>query len=70
MKLKIEDLKLFMGDQSNNKFHKEFSKFKSIKEKGKNAATPKQTNAEKFAEKVRAELENEGPSGLMNKESE
>ena len=59
-----------MGDQSNNKFHMDFAKFKASKEKGKAEATPKQTNAEKFAEEIKAELESEGPSGLMTKEIE
>ena len=70
MKLKIKNLKLFMGDQSNNKFHMDFAKFKSSKEKGKASATPKQTDAEKFAEEIKAELESNEPSGLMNKETE
>ena len=70
MKSKIKELKLFMGDQSNNKFHMDFAKFKASKEKGKAEATPKQTNAEKFAEEIKAELKNKSPSGLMNKETD
>ena len=70
MKLKIKNLKLFMGDQSNNKFHMDFANFKSLKKKGQDAATPGQTDAEKFAAEIKAELENKEPSGLMKKETE
>ena len=70
MKLKIKDLKLFMGDQSNNKFHMDFANFKSLKKKGQDAATPGQTDAEKFAAEIKAELESKEPSGLMKKETE
>ena len=67
MKLKIKNLKLFMGDQSNNKFHKEFAEFKSLKNKATASATP-ENKAEQFAEEIKAELEAQEPSGLMTQE--
>ena len=67
MKLKIKNLKLFMGDQSNNKFHKEFAEFKSLKDKATASATP-ENKAEQFAEEIKAELEAQEPSGLMTQE--
>ena len=41
-----------------------------IKKKGQDAATPGQTDAEKFAAEIKAELESKEPSGLMKKETE
>ncbi len=35
VKAEIKNIKLFLKDQSNNKFHKEFAKFKVQKNKGK-----------------------------------
>ena len=68
MKAEIPNIKLFLRDQSNTKFHKQFAKFKSMKENG--ASIDKAENkAEKFAEEVKKELE-EMPGGLMAKETE
>ena len=64
----LTNIKLFLRDQSNTKFHKQFAKFKSMKENG--AGIDKAENkAEKFAEEVKKELE-EMPGGLMAKETE
>ena len=68
MKAEIPNIKLFLKDQSNAKFHKQFAKFKSVKQNG--ASIDKAENkAEKFAEEVKKELE-EMPGGLMAKETE
>ena len=68
-KYKIKNMKLFMNDQGNNKFRREFGKFKMMKEKGK-MDTGDTSKAEKFAEEVKQELESQKPSGLMTKETE
>ena len=69
MAIKIKNMKLFMNDQGNNKFRREFGKFKMMKEKGKMDAGDT-SKAEKFAEEVKQELESQKPSGLMTKETE
>ena len=69
VKAEIKNIKLFLKDQSNNKFHKEFAKFKVQKNKGKEEST-EENKAEKFVEEVKAELEAQEPSGLMTKETE
>jgi len=69
MAVKIKNMKLFMNDQGNNKFRREFGKFKMMKEKGKMDAGDT-SKAEKFAEEVKQELESQKPSGLMTKETE
>ena len=67
MAVKIKNIKIFMGDQSNNKFRNNFSKFKALKEKTKREAGDL-PEAKKFAEEIEEELES--PSGLMAKETE
>ena len=69
VKAEIKNIKLFMKDQSNNKFHKEFAKFKVQKNKAKTEST-EENKAEKFAKEVKEELKAQEPSGLMTKETE
>jgi len=64
MKAEIPKMKLSIGDTSNNKFHREFSKFKNEK----NATVSDDKRQEKFVEKITKEFSDE-PSGLMNKEN-
>ena len=65
VKAEIPKMKLSLKDTSNNKFHKEFAKFKNKKISEKT----KENRQEKFVEKITEEFSNE-PSGLMNKETE
>tara|TARA_R100000458_G_C8162417_1_gene165952 strand:+ start:124 stop:633 length:510 start_codon:yes stop_codon:yes gene_type:complete len=67
VKANVKDIKLFMKDQSNSKFHKRFAKFKMTKDKGKINSTI-ENKAEKFAEEIKQELEEKEKSGLMSKE--
>ena len=69
VKAEIPNIKMFIGDQSNNKFHKEFVKFKIQKNKNKEKST-EENKAKQFAEEVKAELKAKEPSGLMKKETE
>ena len=69
MAVKIKNMKLFMNDQGNNKFRREFGKFKMMKEKGKMDASDT-SKAEQFAEEIKQELESQESSGLMTKEIE
>ena len=69
VKAEIKNIKLFLKDQSNNKFHKEFAKFKVQKNKGKEEST-EENKVEQFAEEVKEELKAQEPSGLMTKETE
>ena len=72
MKSKIKDMKLFTTDKSNSKFRNRFSKFKSLKSKAQQTDNEesKLSEAEKFAEEVKSELESQKTSGLMAKETE
>ena len=67
IKAGIKNIKVFTNDQSNNKFHNSFAKFKSLKEKAK-MDTIDMPKAKEFAEDIKEELES--PSGLMAKETE
>jgi hypothetical protein len=67
IKAGIKNIKVFTNDQSNNKFHNSFAKFKSSKEKAKMDVTD-MPKAKEFAEDIKEELES--PSGLMAKETE
>lgn len=52
IKAEVPNMKLFLKDQSNTKFHKRFAKFKSFKEKSKNGAQV-ENKAEQFANEVK-----------------
>tara|TARA_Y100000310_G_scaffold268150_1_gene280604 strand:+ start:60 stop:575 length:516 start_codon:yes stop_codon:yes gene_type:complete len=67
MAVKIKNMKIFMGDQSNTQFRRNFGRFKMFKEKGKKDAG-NVPEAKEFAEEIKEELES--PSGLMAKETE
>ena len=69
VKSEIPNMKVFMGDQSNNKFRKSFAKFKVEKEDAEQSSTV-ENKAEKFAEEIKAELQSKESSGLMKKETE
>ena len=69
VKSEIPNMKVFMGDQSNNKFRKSFAKFKVEKEDAEQSSTVK-NKAEQFAEEIKSELKTKEPSGLMKKETE
>ena len=69
IKAEVPNMKLFLKDQSNTKFHKRFAKFKSFKEKSKNGAQV-ENKAEQFANEVKKELEAKEQSGLMMKETD
>ena len=69
MAAKIPNMKMFLKDQSNSKFYNEFSEFKLNRDKAK-ASEATENKAEKFAEKIKAELEENESSGLMKKETE
>ena len=69
IKAEVPNMKLFLKDQSNTKFHKRFAKFKSFKEKSKNGAQV-ENKAEQFANEVKKELETKEQSGLMMKETD
>ena len=66
---KIPDIKMFLKDQSNSKFYQEFAKFKLDRKEAEETETS-DDKAKKFAEEVKAELEEQEPSGLMTKETE
>jgi hypothetical protein len=68
VKAEVPNMKMFLKDQSNNKFRSKFAKFKVEKEFQKEIATDK-NKAKEFVEKMKEELKEE-PEGLMAKESE
>ena len=67
VKAEIPKMKIFLKDQSNNNFHKEFAKFKV---QNKTTSSVGQEKKEKFLEEIRDELESKKPSGIMTKETE
>ena len=67
VKAEIPKMKIFLKDQSNNNFHKEFAKFKV---QNKTTSSVGQEKKEKFLEEIRDELESKKPSGIMIKETE
>ena len=69
VKAEIPNVKMFLGDQSNTKFRKEFAKFKIEKEEA-DKSSKVENKAKQFAEEVKAELKAKEPSGLMKKETE
>lgn len=68
VKAEVPNMKMFLKDQSNTKFHSEFAKFKRIKNEG-SAMVLDENKTKQFVEEVKQELEEE-PSGLMAKETE
>ena len=64
IRAEIPKIKMFMGDQSNNQFHRAFAKFNIKKQKAKEAST---SEAKEFAEEIKEEITS---SGLMAKEIE
>ena len=68
IRAEIPKMKLFLGDQSYNKFHRAFAKFKIQKQKAKNSATD--DKAKEFAKDIKEEIMEKQPSGLMAKEIE
>ena len=69
VKAEIPNIKMFIGDQGNNKFRKEFAKFK-VEKKEADKSSEVENKAKQFAEEVKAELKAKEPSGLMKKETE
>ena len=66
MKAEIPNIKLFLRDQSNTKFHKQFAEFKNIKSKGQ-PKEPTKDRLKSFVEDIKEELK-EKETGLMAKE--
>ena len=64
MRAEIPKMKMFLGDQSNNQFHRAFAKFNIKKQKAKEASTEE---AGEFAEEIKEEITS---SGLMARETE
>ncbi len=65
MRVKVPNIKMFIKDQSNNKFHKRFAKFKQMKDSSK-PEKPTKDRLKQFVEEVGEELK-EQPSGIMAK---
>ena len=65
VKANISKMKMFIGDQSNNRFHLAFAKFNIQKQEANK--TLDKGNAKEFAKKIKKEIK---PSGLMSKEIE
>ena len=68
VKAEIPKMKIFITDQSNNKFHQEFANFKVQKQKSTKSGSQDESNKEEFLEDIKQELENKEPSGIMSKE--
>jgi len=68
VRAEVPNMKMFLKDQSNNKFRSKFAKFKVEKDFQKEISTDK-NKAKEFVEKMKEELKEE-PEGLMAKESE
>ena len=68
MKAGVENMKLFLKDQSNTKFNKSFTEFKVGKNRAKESATSK-NKAKEFAKELEKELKEKDNSGLMTKET-
>jgi|TARA_R100000742_G_C4277924_1_gene100218 hypothetical protein len=65
MRAQIPNIKMFIKDQSNAKFHKAFTKFKTMENKEKEEK-PSEERLKQFVSEVKEELQ-EQPSGLMAK---
>ena len=61
----VQNIKLFIKDQSNSKFHLQFAKFKNMKEK-KQPKEPSKDRLKSFVEDIKEELK-ERDTGLMAK---
>jgi len=68
VRVKVPNIKMFIKDQGNNKFHKQFAKFKMKKNSSK-TETPTKDRLKQFVEEVGEELK-EQPSGIMAKGDE
>ena len=64
VKAGVSKMKIFLKDQSNHTFHKQFVKFKVQKNKAKEESIDK-NKAKEFAKEVKEELKAEETSGLM-----
>ena len=64
IRAEIPKMKMFLGDQSNNQFHRAFAKFNIKKQKAREASTEE---AKEFAEEIKEEITS---SGLMARETE
>ena len=62
----VQNIKLFIKDQSSSKFHSQFTKFKNIKSK-KQPKEPAKDRLKSFVEDIKEELK-EKETGLMAKE--
>ena len=68
MRIQVPNIKMFIKDQSNAKFHKRFAKFKQMKDSSK-PEKPTKDRLKQFVEEVGEELK-EQPSGIMAKGDE
>ena len=68
VKAEIPKMKIFIRDQSNNKFHQEFANFKVQKQKSTALVGQDESNKEEFLEDIKQELKSKEPSGIMSKE--
>ncbi len=65
IKAEVQNINLFIKDQSTNKFHKQFAEFKNMKNKRKVNEAPKD-KLKSFVEDIKEELK-EKETGLMAK---
>ena len=65
IKAEVQNINLFIKDQSTNKFHKQFAEFKNMKNKRKVTEAPKD-KLKSFVEDIKEELK-EKETGLMAK---
>lgn len=71
IKAEIPNIKIFITDQSNNKFHEDFANFKLQKQKSTAPTSPDANkNKERFLADIKKELKSKKPSGIMTKETE
>jgi hypothetical protein len=66
IKAEVQNINLFIKDQSTNKFHKQFAEFKNIKSK-RQPKEPTKDRLKSFVEDIKEELK-EKETGLMAKE--
>ena len=66
VRAKIQNIKLFIKDQSNNKFLKQFAQFKNIKKK-KEFKESSKNKLKAFVKDIKEELK-EKETGLMSRE--
>tara|TARA_B100000424_G_scaffold254022_1_gene231690 strand:+ start:249 stop:758 length:510 start_codon:yes stop_codon:yes gene_type:complete len=65
----VKNMKLFIKDQSNAKFHKRFANFKITKDKAKTRSTSND-KIKNVVKEIETELEEKNSSGLMAKEND